>query len=73
VVEPLHDILQRGLAGLNKRNKSNTVRVQLSDLGWSDTHDQAFASLKAALVHAATLAVRCIRESLGGGVGTTHT
>jgi hypothetical protein len=31
--------------------------------------DQAFASLKATLVHTETLPVRCIRESLRGGVG----
>jgi hypothetical protein len=30
LVEPLHDILQRRLAGLNKRNKRNAARVQLT-------------------------------------------
>jgi hypothetical protein len=48
LVEPLHDVLQRGLAGLNKYKKCNPARIRLSDLGWS---------VKTAPVHAVTLAV----------------
>lgn len=55
IVSPLHELMEEVYSRSGKRTTRAVSRLQLSDIGWSDSHESAFSDCKKALAHQVTL------------------
>jgi len=55
IVRPLMEFLERVYTRAGKRTRTAAARIQLSDLGWSQTELEAFNNCKNAVAHQVTL------------------
>ena len=55
IVRPLLDFLERVYTRAGKRTRTAAARVRLTDLGWSQTEQDAFNNCKNAVAHQVTL------------------